>query len=111
MKIVAVGKNQLPLFGVSSSNLKQSKKCLIGPDKHNFECYECFEAILKVRNKQITETCYVYDCLDLGLLGQPGIQKLNMITINSCIHNINQTDLFKESIMQDFKEVFHSFGK
>ena len=57
--VTAIGENQLPLSAVSISNLKQSKKCLIGPDEHNLECYGCFEPMLKVGNKQITETCYM----------------------------------------------------
>ena len=57
--VTAIGENQLPLSAVSISNLKQSKKCLIGPDKHNLECYGCFEPMLKVGNKKITETCYM----------------------------------------------------
>ena len=43
--VTKVGKNQLPLFGVLIADVKQSKKCLIRPDKHDFECYGHFEEI------------------------------------------------------------------
>ena len=64
------------------NRLKPSKKKSIGPGKHTFKCYCSFDTEITRGKKTVTETCYVCDYIEVVLLRQPGIENLELISIN-----------------------------
>ena len=53
----------------------------MGPDKHKFKCHGCFTVTLKCGSKEMIEVTYVCDYIDIPLLGQPGIDNIELITL------------------------------
>ena len=87
----------------------------MGPDKHKFKCHGCFTATLKCRSKEMIEVIYVCDYIDIPLLGQPGIDNLELITLKSDINDVKedepQEDRTTTNTVNDFKEVFEGLGQ
>ena len=87
----------------------------MGPDKHKFKCHGCFTVTLKCGSKEMIEVTYVCDYIDIPLLGQPGIDNIELITLKSNINTVKenepQEDRTTTNIENDFKEVFEGLGQ
>ena len=113
--VTAIGLNHLHIFGTAKEKLKQPNRKLVGPEKHKFKCYGCFIATLKCGFKEMIEVISVCDYTDIPLLGQPGTDDLELITLKSNINvmkeNGPQEDRTTMNIANDFKEVFEGLGQ
>ena len=90
--VTVIGLNHLHIFGTSKEKLKQPNRKLVGPDKHKFKCHGCFTATLKCGSKEMIEVIYVCDYIDIPLLGQPGIDNLELITLKSNINVVKENE-------------------
>ena len=112
----AISDKHLDLMGIKETEIKQTRKNLIGPGGEKLNCLGFVNTTLSWNGKKTQQIIYVCKNLQKALLGKPAIREMNIITFNrpqsiSC-NTVDTKEHVKEEndFMKEFSDVFTGLG-
>ena len=111
---IAISDKHLDLMGIKETEIKQTKKNLIGPGGEKLNCSQkgFVNTTLSWNGKKTQQIIYVYKNLQKPLLGKPAIREMNTITFNKPQNLFCNTVDRRDEIefIKEFPDIFTGLG-
>ena len=108
----AISDKHLDLIGIKETEIKQTRKNLIGPGGEKLNCLGFVNTTLSWNGKKTQQIIYVCKNLQKPLLGKPAIREMNIITFNKpqnlFCNTVDRRD--ENAFIKEFPDVFTGLG-